>query len=258
MTWTIQPRSKFGRLDAIISGEGQQVVLIHGVGLRAEAWSKQIINLSKSYKTIAIDIPGHGESSILTDNFKLKEYTDIISESILTPSIIIGHSFGSMIALDLAFNYPEKVKSIISLNSIYKRNQIAKDAVKKRFNNLSKLSNANPSDTLDRWFGKNHIDLRKNCHQWLSSTDPRGYYNAYKVFSNKAGPSNTNLKKLQCPALFITGSKEPNSTPKMSENMSSLTPNGEVKIFDKAAHMLPMTHAKELNLILNEFIMDNS
>ncbi|MBT6893969.1 MAG: alpha/beta hydrolase, partial [Rhodobacterales bacterium] len=68
MTWTTQPRSKFGQLNAIVSGIGQQIVFIHGVGLRAEAWSEQTSELSKLYKTVAIDIPGHGECSIPTDD----------------------------------------------------------------------------------------------------------------------------------------------------------------------------------------------
>ena len=50
MTWTTQPRSKFGQLNAIVSGTGKQLVLIHGVGLRAEAWSEQTSELSKLHK----------------------------------------------------------------------------------------------------------------------------------------------------------------------------------------------------------------
>ena len=73
MTWTTQPRSKFGQLNAIVSGTGKQLVLIHGVGLRAEAWSEQTSELSKLHKTVAIDIPGHGECSIPTDDFSLKD-----------------------------------------------------------------------------------------------------------------------------------------------------------------------------------------
>ena len=107
-TWTTQPRSKFGQLNAIVSGIGQQIVFIHCVGLRAEAWTEQIFELSKYYKTIAIDIPGHGDCSIPTDNFDLKDYSVLISEAISSPSIIIGHSFGAMIALELAFRHPKK------------------------------------------------------------------------------------------------------------------------------------------------------
>ena len=258
MTWTTQPRSKFGQLNAIVSGIGQQIVFIHGVGLRAEAWSEQTSELSKLHKTVAIDIPGHGECSIPTDDFSLKDYAELISAAITTPSIIVGHSFGAMIALELAFRHSRKVKSVIALNAIFKRDEIAKKAVKNRFNTLSKQSNSDPSSTLNRWFSPEEKKARKVCKDWLSSTDPRGYYNAYKVFSSEDGPNENDLNKLHCPSLFITGSREPNSTPEMTKNMSKLTHTGKMEIFDDAAHMLPMTHAKHLNKTLKKFIMDNA
>ena len=258
MTWTTQPRSKFGQLNAIVSGIGQQIVFIHGVGLRAEAWTEQIFELSKFYKTIAIDIPGHGDCSIPTDNFDLKDYSGLISEAISSPSIIIGHSFGAMIALELAFRHPKKVKSVIALNAIFKRDEAAKKAVQYRFNTLSKQSNSDPSNTLNRWFSPDEKNARKVCKDWLNSTDPKGYYNAYKVFSNEDGPSENDLDKLHCPSLFITGSREPNSTPEMTINMSKLTHTGKMEIFDNAAHMLPMTHAKHLNETLKKFTLDNA
>lgn len=46
MTWTTQPRSNFAELQCIERGSGPSIVLIHGVGLRAEAWNAQITSLS--------------------------------------------------------------------------------------------------------------------------------------------------------------------------------------------------------------------
>jgi pimeloyl-ACP methyl ester carboxylesterase len=76
------------------------------------------------------------------------------------------------------------------------------------------------------------------------------------VFANEDGPADTGLATLQCPALFITGADEPNSTPAMSAAMAKLTPNGRAVIVAGAAHMLPMTHAAEVNTALIDFFTE--
>ena len=97
---------------------------------------------------------------------------------------------------------------------------------------ISKQSNSDPSNTLNRWFSPDEKNARKVCKDWLNSTDPKGYYNAYKVFSNEDGPSENDLDKLHCPSLFITGSREPNSTPEMTKNIDYLIENLDRTIED--------------------------
>lgn len=139
MTSTILPRSNIGSLAAITAGEGPLVLLIHGVGLRAEAWGAQIDALSATCRVIAVDMPGHGGSAPLP----------------ATP-------------------------------------------------------------TLTRWFGAEASAQRTACETWLRSADPAGYRAAYRVFAHENGPSASDLAVLYCPALFLTGADEPNSTPAMS------------------------------------------
>ena len=42
---------------------GETVVLIHGVGMRIEAWAPQIERLADSFRVVAVDLPGHGLSA---------------------------------------------------------------------------------------------------------------------------------------------------------------------------------------------------
>ena len=53
MMWTIRQRSDFGALRAIRRGAGPQALLLHGVGLRAEAWNAQIDALARHFAVIA-------------------------------------------------------------------------------------------------------------------------------------------------------------------------------------------------------------
>ncbi|MGI9368020.1 MAG: alpha/beta fold hydrolase, partial [Ruegeria sp.] len=102
---------------------------------------------------------------------------------------------------------------------------------------------ADPTQTLNRWFGPDTPPERVACQQWLGDVDPMAYKAAYMVFATENGPSDNDLAGLTCRTLFMTGRAEPNSTPEMSQQMAALTPNGSARVLDGAAHMMPMTHA---------------
>ena len=254
MTWTTQPRSKIGPLAAIATGSGPLVALIHGVGLRSEAWGAQIDALSQTCRVIAVDLPGHGESPALAEGPSMADYVEAIAGVLNEPAIVIGHSFGAMIALQLAIHHPVKVKAVAALNAIHRRDAVAKAAVKSRADELDGLTMADPTATLNRWFGSDVSSQRFACEAWLRNADPAGYRDAYRIFAAEDGAADTDLNATQCPLLCLTGGDEPNSTPDMSRKIAELAPKARADIVEGAAHMLPMTHTSQVNAVLSEFI----
>lgn len=245
MTWTTQPRSEFGALRAIRFGQGPKIVLLHGVGLRSEAWAGQLGPLSEQYEVIAPDMAGHGESALLSGEATLTRYSDLVAEAMTGEALVVGHSMGAMIALDLAARYPQKVRGVVALNAIFERSPEAARAVRERAAGLSETGVGDPTPTLSRWFDDLHSPEALACRDWLLGASPKGYKAAYSVFAHCDGPSRSALAALDIPALFMTGGLEPNSTPAMSHAMASLTPKGRALIVDGAAHMMPMTHSAD-------------
>ena len=175
MTWTTRLRSKTGPLAYIQNGDGPPVLLIHGVGLRSEAWGAQIDALAQSHRVIAVDMPGHGDSDLHLTSPTLADFTDRIVTALDTPATVIGHSFGAMIALDMAVRYPDRVTGIVALNAIYRRSEDAKAAVLARAQSLDGIAVADPAQTLQRWFGDAPSPQHAACAQWLRAVDPAGY-----------------------------------------------------------------------------------
>lgn len=254
MTWTTRPRSKSGNLAYISEGSGPLVVFIHGVGLRSEAWGAQIDALAQHCTVMAIDMPGHGHSGPIAANPQLADYTNLIADSFEGAAVVVGHSFGAMIALDMAIRRPKKVSGVAALNAIFRRSPEAQLTSTARADSLDGVTFADPSQTLTRWFGENSTPERDACRDWLLSVDPAGYRETYRVLSRENGPSDAGLRSLSCPALFMTGEEEPNSTPAMSRNMAALVQGGRAEIVADAAHMMPMTHAAEVNAALSDLI----
>jgi len=275
MTWKTQPRSDFGPLQAIAvpasSGPNSQqigttakpplAILLHGVGLRAEAWAAQIPPLTDlGFDVLAPDMPGHGQSAF-TPLDNVQGYAALLGIALAQQApdrdcLLIGHSMGAMIALELAQHHAKRCIGIIAMNAVFQRDAPARAAVQARAARLDGVNLPDPSPTLTRWFGAETSDPaleRKACHDWLTTVSPRGYQQAYRSFANSDGPSPQSLKTLRCPALFLTGAEEPNSTPAMSIAMADLATKGRAEVIAGAAHMMPMTHATETNSAVRNF-----
>lgn len=254
MIWKTRPRSDFGSLQAIRDGAGPVVLLLHGVGLRAEAWGAQIEDLAQDHTVIAPDMVGHGESALPSFPAHLSAYVDPVAEAMTEPAVVVGHSMGAMMAADLAARYPQKIRGVAALNAIYRRSDGAKQAVQARAASLDGVSMSDPEPTLIRWFGEAPSPERIACKDWLIRVDPAGYKAAYTVFASEDGASDEALASLSCPALFMTGSGEPNSTPTMSNAMAARAPHGTAITIEGAAHMMPMTHPAAVNAALRDLI----
>ncbi|HNW54315.1 MAG TPA: alpha/beta hydrolase [Bacteroidales bacterium] len=106
---------KFAYVD---EGKGKETILmIHGLGSYLPAWKKNISELSKYYRVIAVDLPGYGKSSKLPHSGLMSFYAGVIAEFIqkldLGPVNLAGHSMGGQISMVLALEKPELVKRLI-------------------------------------------------------------------------------------------------------------------------------------------------
>lgn len=256
MTWTTRPRSETGGLAAIQTGTGPDILLLHGVGLRAEAWGAQLDGLASVARLTSPDMPGHGKSPLSFIGTDLSEYCEAarnVLGSLNGPILVVGHSMGAMIALDLAAKAPDRICGVVAMNAVFERSAKAAQAVQERAAELDGETPVDPTSTLRRWFGDIGSPERDACREWLMAMDPAAYKLAYTVFAQSQNPLRDELEKLDCPALFITGSQEPNSTPDMSRKMAEVTPNGRALIIDGAAHMMPMTHSIQVNAAISSF-----
>ncbi len=92
--------------------ETPPLVLIHGAGGTHLYWPPEIRRL-RSYCVYAIDLPGHGKSSMLDGQQTIGEYARYMVQWLealkIRRAVLIGHSLGGAIALELAIHHPEYV-----------------------------------------------------------------------------------------------------------------------------------------------------
>lgn len=106
------------KLAYIDEGKGNETLLmIHGLGSYLPAWKKNISELSKYYRVIAVDLPGYGKSSKDPHSGLMSFYASVIADFILKMDLgkvnLVGHSMGGQISMVLTLEKPELVKRLI-------------------------------------------------------------------------------------------------------------------------------------------------
>jgi pimeloyl-ACP methyl ester carboxylesterase len=103
-------------------GRKGDVILIHGTGARAEMWSPQIeLLVNDGWRLVVPDLRGHGntdEPGVKTDvSMHINDMLETLEQfEIGWPAIFVGHSLGSIISIELAAKFPERVSKILAVS----------------------------------------------------------------------------------------------------------------------------------------------
>jgi pimeloyl-ACP methyl ester carboxylesterase len=109
------------RVNFNIAGQGPAVVLIHGVAGRAGQWDQTVQLLAENHTVIAPDLLGHGDSAKPRGDYSLGAHASGIRDLLVALSIerasIVGHSLGGGIAMQFAYQFPERCERLVLVSS---------------------------------------------------------------------------------------------------------------------------------------------
>jgi pimeloyl-ACP methyl ester carboxylesterase len=102
-------------------GRGPAVLLIHGIGDSSMTWGPIIPDLAQDHTVIAPDLLGHGASDKPRADYSVAAYAnamrDLLSVLGVDRATIIGHSFGGGVAMQLAYQYPERCERLVLVSA---------------------------------------------------------------------------------------------------------------------------------------------
>lgn len=135
-----------GNIHCTTSGKGRCVVLLHGFLGSIEVWKHIIPVLTKSYKVIAIDLPGHGRSDCFGYAHSMELMADAVHRVLkhfrIKHCVMVGHSMGGYVALAFTQKYPDFIKGLCLFHSTALADSEEK---KKDRNRAIKIIKSNPS-----------------------------------------------------------------------------------------------------------------
>lgn len=154
-------------------GEGPPLLLLHGLGSSTHTWRGMAPFLSKHYRLIAVDMPGHAFSSIpktssATFEGMAKSLRELLDTLHIWPTAVIGHSAGACLAAKLLLNTPNlPTPALVALNPAWLP---LPGLANWMFPVSAKLIALNP---MSAWLFAKHMSKELVIHKILSSTGSR-------------------------------------------------------------------------------------
>lgn len=103
------------------TGKGRTVVLLHGFLGSHKIWESTIKDLSKTYRVIALDLPGHGQTACFGYAHSMELMANCVKAVLdklkIKKTVLIGHSMGGYVALAFADLFPDHLNGLCLYHS---------------------------------------------------------------------------------------------------------------------------------------------
>lgn len=294
-----------GRVHVVESGSGPAVVLLHGFMLDSTIWAHQFRDLASRHRVIAVDLRGHGRSEPGRDGFGAPtdvrvraggsddggllpmaakalgapgiqrlaaDVAKVLEELDLSQAVLVGHSMGGMVALQLAQDFAPVVSRRISgivlastmagpfvqlpgwagfaraTSPLPARAALLADRLGVR---------AMPSRDLRYWmvrlgFGGDAPPVQVHFVEQIQlATSPRtlgGLLPSLAVFDLSSG-----IESIDQPVLVVVGSHDRLTPPRMARRMAAALPHAQLVELARCGHMPMMERPHEFSHLLDEF-----
>ena len=241
-------------------GDGEPLLLIHGLGSSTRDWEYQIPVFAKSYQVVVYDVRGHGRSDKPPGPYHLplfaRDAAQLMESLGLPPAHIVGISMGGMIAYQLAVSFPGKARCLIVVNAnpelplttwrdrvlFWQRLLIVRLLGMRKMGEV--LSN--------RLFVKPEQEtLRKIFVERWAENDPRAYLTAMRAIFGWSVVDQ--LDAIQIPVLIIAADQD--YTPvEEKERYAAMMPRAQVVRVDDSRHATPVEKPDVFNQIVLSYL----
>jgi pimeloyl-ACP methyl ester carboxylesterase len=105
------------------SGRGDPpLVFVHGLACNRGFWPSQLEHFAGAHRVIAVDLRGHGDSDAPHQQYRMQLLADdlawICERLGVVRPVLVGHSMGGLVALELAAAEPERVRAVVMIDSV--------------------------------------------------------------------------------------------------------------------------------------------
>ncbi|HEX4705141.1 MAG TPA: alpha/beta hydrolase [Pseudonocardiaceae bacterium] len=262
----------------IEAGNGDALVLLHGVGGHAEAYARNVVRLGERYRAMAIDLLWHGFSAKPEFDHDavgayVRQVIDLLDTEGIERAHIEGESLGGWVALTLALEHPERVGKLV-LNttagiawrpgSVAERPAEGREALRAR--SLAAIDDPTPETIRRRleWLmaapdrvTDELVEVRRRIY-----ADPATNAALRTVFANSfgfgSGPNRriaeARLAEVTVPTLVLWSDRNPGSGPDVGRRIAELIPGAAYHCVDDAAHWPQWEQPAEHDRVVLDFL----
>ncbi len=212
-----------------IYGSGESLLLLHGNGSSISSFYKQIPELAKHYKVIAIDTRAQGNSTDKTTMpltyEKFAEDMKLLLDSLhIRQTNVVGWSDGGNIGLIIAMRYPQYISKLVTMGAVL-----------------------SPKGVEPALLNQFRISLSKN----RDSTQTQ--YRLLALLVNEPHITDSDLTKIQVPVLVMAGEKDI-VLPQHTQEIANHIKRAKLIIIKGATHYAPQEKPEEFNKDVLDFL----
>jgi pimeloyl-ACP methyl ester carboxylesterase len=247
-----------------IHGEGQPLVLIHGLGSSTRDWEYQVQEFSKAYKVITFDLRGHGQSDKPAGPYSMSMFAadtiGLLRGLGIDRAHVVGLSLGGGVAFQLAVDAPQMLKTLTIVNStpeLIVRSFKDRLMVWQRIAIVKLLGMRKMGEVLSKrlFIKPEHDALRQIFVTRWAENDQRAYLDAMRAL---VGWSVTaQIGSIQCPTLVISADQDYSPVP-VKEEYTAKIPGAQLVVIPDSRHATPVEHPEQFNLVLQKFLAEHS
>ena len=229
-----------------VEGMGTVVVLLHGYLESMDIWSAFSGELIKKFRVICIDLPGHGQSGIISDIHTMEILAEgvktVLNELNIKKCILIGHSMGGYVTMAFADLFPDRLYGYSLFHSTPFRDTEEKKQNRNReieLVNKGKREMICNTNVPKAFANVNLKKLKRKVEQAVQiarNTTDEGVKVILEGMKLRRDRSEI-LSNSKIPVLLILGRKDNNIPFDLIKERIKLNDKGEIYILDNSGHM---------------------
>jgi pimeloyl-ACP methyl ester carboxylesterase len=240
------------------AGRGEPVVLVHGFGASTYSWRKVIPAIAESHRVVAIDLNGFGYTqrpparAAYTREAQAQLVLGTLDALSIDRAHVVGHSYGGGITLYLAFQHPERFRTMVLVDSsapTYPNDRRSRAAAFRPLDNLLvRLFFLRPGTvrrSLLHSFRDGSLITPELVQAYLDRLAIEGATGAFYGLTAPAPAGATvELDRIAVPTLVVWGAHDTLVAPELGRRAAARLPHAEFVLLDQSGH-LPMEEEPE-------------
>lgn len=235
-------------------GDGAPLLLVHGFPLNRGTWSKQVAAFKTSYRVIAPDLRGFGESETTAGAISMSRFAEdlhtLLQHLHTGPVTLVGHSMGGYVALAFAKAFPRALRGLVLVGT--KAGADTPEGAAARREMAEKVRVEGPSLVVNamapKMLSASNTDatMVASVRTFMGPTQPEGVIGALLGMADRPD-AGTWLGKIHTRTLVIAGMDDLLIPPSESEAMMMAIPSAQLKLIPKAGHLVAFESAEAFN-----------
>ncbi|MCW5833539.1 MAG: alpha/beta fold hydrolase [Labilithrix sp.] len=247
-----------GRQATRAGEQSPVIVMLHGFALDARMWRRQVEAFGADHRVLLVDLPGFGPQAREVGEVEpAKEIGRAMDVAKVTRAHLVASSYGAAVAVDYAFQHPERVASLVLAAPMLLGRRMGIDSWQRC---VSLANEGDRTTAAEVWLDdalfetlRHDEDLFEEVRQIV--LDYGGGHWTGKVSSTWSEPDPIpRLKELTAPTLIVSGEQDLPSFMLMAEAYAKAMPKARREIIQGVGHHVSLEAAPVFNELVRRFI----